>query len=210
MEQMIDPSQGQGQSTRISQNYMQLPLFRINNFFIILRQITSSSAHNNNNAFASFIHSRFHEFKSAKPELSNFDVIKKLAQLYKSLPVEEVEKLKSEAKEQQYYVKKATKFAYRNGMPKSPPNSGLKVFMKEKLKDSKGTPVSEMRSEFKDTIKQWMSLPESDQLEYNNMAKDLKNDYEAKLKEWATKNNIQYTKRISILADRFYRTYHPK
>ncbi|RTG83486.1 uncharacterized protein DC041_0002889, partial [Schistosoma bovis] len=185
------------------------------NFFVILRQITSTSAHNNSNAFTNFIHSRYHEVKSAKPELSNYDVIRKLAQLYKSLPVEEVEKLKLEAKEHQSHVKKATKvifltFAYRNGMPKSPPNSGLKVFMREKLKDSKGTPVSQMRNDFKDTVKQWMSLPESDQLEYNNIAKDLKNDYETKLKEWATKNNIQYTKRISILADRFYRAYYPK
>ncbi|CAH8596190.1 unnamed protein product [Schistosoma intercalatum] len=191
-------------------NYMQLSPFSINNFFVILRQITSTSAHNNSNAFTNFIHSRYREVKSAKPELSNYDVIRKLAQLYKSLPVEEVEKLKLEAKEHQSHVKKATKFAYRNGMPKSPPNSGLKVFMREKLKDSKGTPVSQMRNDFKDTVKQWMSLPESDQLEYNNIAKDLKNDYETKLKEWATKNNIQYTKRISILADRFYRAYYPK
>lgn len=82
------------------------------NFFVILRQITSTSAHNNSNAFTNFIHSRYHEVKSAKPELSNYDVIRKLAQLYKSLPVEEVEKLKLEAKEHQSHVKKATKVIF--------------------------------------------------------------------------------------------------
>ncbi|KAH8873259.1 hypothetical protein KSF78_0007958 [Schistosoma japonicum] len=187
---------------------MQFPSFSSNNFLVVARQLTSSSAHNN--AYTSFIRSRFHEVKSAKPELSNFDVFKKLSKLYKSLPAEEVEKLKCEANERQSEIKKATRYAYRNGMPRSPPNSGLKVFMKQKLKDCKGTPVSQMKSDFKDTTKQWLSLPESKQLEYNNIAKDLKTDFEVKLKEWATENNLRYTKRISILAERFYKLNHPK
>ncbi|TNN05258.1 hypothetical protein EWB00_009453 [Schistosoma japonicum] len=119
----------------LSSNHMQFPSFSSNNFLVVARQLTSSSAHNN--AYTSFIRSRFHEVKSAKPELSNFDVFKKLSKLYKSLPAEEVEKLKCEANERQSEIKKATRYAYRNGMPRSPPNSGLKVFMKQKLKDCK-------------------------------------------------------------------------
>ncbi|CAH8544704.1 unnamed protein product [Schistosoma turkestanicum] len=189
---------------------MQFPPFSVNNFFIILRHLSSTSTYNTSNAYTSFIHSRFHEVKSAKPELSNLDVIKKLAKAYKSLPNEELERLKSEVKEHQSHLKKATKFAYLNGMPKSPPNSGFKVFIREQLKNSKGTPISQMQNEFKDTVKQWSSLPQSKQIEYNNIAKDLKHEYETKLKEWAIENKLGHTKRASILADRFYKTYYPK
>ncbi|CAH8593482.1 unnamed protein product [Heterobilharzia americana] len=176
-------------------------------FWFLVRHFTSSSCEKN--AYSSFVRTRFHEVKSTKPELSNLEVFKHLAKLYKSLPAKDLEELKSEAKDEESEIIKATRFAYRYGMPKSPPNSGLKIFIQEKLKNCKGIPLSQMRNDFKDTVKQWSSLPESKQLEYNKTAKDLKEDYEVKLKEWAMKNNLRYTKRASLLAHRFYKLNYP-
>ncbi|CAH8865663.1 unnamed protein product [Trichobilharzia szidati] len=169
----------------------------------IVRQFTSTSCQNN--VYANFVRSKFHEVKSTKPELTNIEVLKQLSVLYKSLPAKELEKLKTETKEEQSEIVKATRFAYRNGMPKPPPNSGLKIFIREKLNNCKGTSLSKMRDDFKTTIKQWLSLPQSKQLEYNNMAKELRKNYEVSLKEWAVDNNLRYTKRVSLLANRFYK-----
>ncbi|KAF5402536.1 Transcription factor A mitochondrial [Paragonimus heterotremus] len=174
-------------------------------------RLSTSSCLSAPNAFNLFVKTKYGELKQSDPSLKSTEIFRKLGEEYRKLTSKQKEELKSHgstiASQMDVTLvdkRKRLMYAHKHGMPRKPPISGLNVYIREKLCDLKGQPITKVATKLRDAVQNWKSLSPSEQATYGLKAQQLKATYEKELEAWASEHDLRFTRNLQLLTTRFY------
>ncbi|KAL5107104.1 hypothetical protein TcWFU_009126 [Taenia crassiceps] len=167
--------------------------------------------------FSAYVKTHFNEVKSKHPIMKTTDIMKKLSEMYKTASPSELEELmltvpitRIKTEQEKLENRRKLSFARKHGLPKPLPTTGYLVYLQEHLSGNKGSNRQTMTSKLSAVSRSWSDLSDYNKEAYINRAQENRLAHLRDLKAWSEGNEIQFSKRISVLASRFYAKYHKK
>ncbi|CDI97969.1 transcription factor a mitochondrial [Echinococcus multilocularis] len=168
-------------------------------------------------AFSAYVKAYFNDVKSKNPIMKTTEIMKKLSEMYKAASPADLVKLtlnapitKTKTDEEKLEDRKKLLFARKHGLPKPLPTTGYKVYICEQLSGNKGSSLQSMTSKLSAASKSWSDLSERNKEAYISRALENRLAHLRNLKTWSEEKGIQFSKRSSVLASRFYAKHYGK